>query len=77
MHKIAPGSISRLQALSALGPRFYRASVYVRRLETLGLVAATGRSDPSFVGVEYEIADAGCAELEEQYVSFPTRRIKS
>ncbi|MCJ2015826.1 hypothetical protein MKK84_00025 [Methylobacterium sp. E-065] len=67
MHKLAPTSISRLQALSALGPRFYKVSVYMRRLETLGLVAATGRSDPAANSVEYEITDAGCAELEERY----------
>ncbi len=77
MHKLAPNIISRLQALSALGPRFYRVSVYMRRLETLGLVAATGRSDSAFDGVEYKITDASCAELVEQYGSFPTRRIES
>ena len=77
MHKLGRTSLSRLQALSAMGPRFYRVSVYMRRLETLGLVAATSRSDPTFDGVEYKITDAGCAELEEQYGSFPARRIES
>ncbi len=67
MHKLAPGSLPRLQTLSTLGPRFYRASVYMRRLEKLGLVATTGRLDPAFNGVEYQITDAGCAELEKRY----------
>ena len=67
MHKLVPGSLSRLQALSTLGPRFYQVSVYMRRMETLGLVVATGRSDPGADSVEYEITDAGRAELEERY----------
>ena len=71
MHKLAPTSLSRLQALSTLGPRFYQVSVYMRRLETLGLVAATGRSDPAANSIEYEITDAGRAELEERYGSSP------
>ena len=71
MHKLAPGSISRLQNLSTLGPRFYQVSVYMRRLETVGLVAATGRSDPASDSVEYEITDAGRVELEERYGSSP------
>ncbi len=77
MHKLAPNIISRLRYLSTMGPRFYRASVYMRRMEKLGLVATTGRLDPAFDGVEYKITDAGCAELEVQYGSFPTRRIES
>ncbi|WP_267427564.1 hypothetical protein [Methylobacterium sp. GC_Met_2] len=71
MHKLAPTSLSRLQALSTLGPRFYQVSVYMRRLETLGLVAATGRSDPAADSVEYKITDTGRAELEERYGSSP------
>ncbi|WP_267427800.1 hypothetical protein [Methylobacterium sp. GC_Met_2] len=67
MHKLAPNSRSRLRSLSTLGPRFYQVSVYMRRLETLGLVAATGRSDPPVSSVEYEITDLGRAELEERY----------
>jgi len=67
MHKLAPNSLSRLQTLSTLGPRFYQVSVYMRRLETLGLVVATGQADPAADSVEYEITDAGRAELEERY----------
>jgi DNA-binding PadR family transcriptional regulator len=69
MHKLAPTSLYRLRTLSTAGPRFYRVSVYMRRLETLGLVAATGRSDPTADSVEYTITDAGRAELEERYGS--------
>jgi len=67
MHKLPPASLYRLRTLSAAGPRFYQVSVYMRRLETLGLVAATGRSDPAADSVEYRITDAGCAELVERY----------
>ena len=67
MHKLPPTSLYRLQMLAQTGPRFYQVSVYMRRLETLGLVAATGRTDPSADGVEYQITDAGQAELEERY----------
>jgi hypothetical protein len=67
MHKLAPNSLSRLQILATLGPRFYQVSVYMRRLETLGLVEATGRADPAADSVEYRITDAGCAELQERY----------
>ena len=67
MHKLAPNSLSRLRSLSTLGPRFYQISVYMRRLETLGLVVSTGRSDPAADSVEYEITNAGRAELEERY----------
>jgi len=71
MHKLAPNSLCRLQTLSTLGPRFYQVSVYMRRLETFGLVAATGRADPAADSVEYEITDAGRAELEERYGPSP------
>lgn len=67
MHKLAPGSLYRLQTLAQNGARFYQVSVYMRRLETLGLVVATGRTDPSADSVEYRITDAGRAELEERY----------
>lgn len=71
MHKLAPSSLSRLQSLSTLGPRFYQVSVYMRRLETLGLVVATGQAHPAADSVEYEITDAGRAELEERYGPSP------
>ena len=67
MHKLAPGSLYRLQLLAETGPRFYQISVYMRRLETLGLVVNTGRTDPTVDSVEYRITDAGRAELEERY----------
>jgi hypothetical protein len=35
MHKLAPGSLYRLQLLAENGARFYQVSVYMRRLETL------------------------------------------
>ncbi|MCJ2070848.1 hypothetical protein MKK75_18985 [Methylobacterium sp. J-030] len=67
MHKLPPTSLYRLQMLAETGPRFYQVSVYMRRLETLGLVAATGRTDPSADSVEYRITDAGQADLKERY----------
>ena len=67
MHKLPPGSLYRLQLLAETGPRVYQVSVYMRRLETLGLVVGTGRTDPSADSVEYSITDAGRAELEERY----------
>lgn len=67
MHKLAPNSLYRLRNLAETGPRSYQISVYMRRLETLGLVEATGKSDPSADSVEYRITDAGRAELEERY----------
>jgi hypothetical protein len=67
MHKLAPASLYRLQTLAQTGARFYQVSVYIRRLETLGLVVATGRTDPSADSAEYRITDVGRAELEERY----------
>ncbi|MCJ2052098.1 hypothetical protein [Methylobacterium sp. J-070] len=67
MHKLPPASLYRLQILAQTGARFYQVSVYMRRLEVLGLVAATGRTVPERDSAEYEITDAGRAELEERY----------
>jgi hypothetical protein len=67
MHKLAPGSLYRLQLLAENGARFYQVSVYMRRLKTLGLVVGTGQADPSSDSIEYRITDAGRAELEERY----------
>jgi len=67
MHKLAHASLYRLQTLAQTGARFYQVSVYIRRLETLGLVVATGRTGPSADSAEYKITDVGRAELEERY----------
>jgi hypothetical protein len=67
MHKLAPNSLARLRNLAVTGPRFYQISVYMRRLETLGLVVATGRATPAEDSVEYEITAAGRQELIERY----------
>ena len=67
MHKLAPNSLYRLRNLAANGPRFYQISVYMRRLETLGLVVATGRARPAEDSVEYAITPAGHQELIERY----------
>ncbi|MCJ2054684.1 hypothetical protein [Methylobacterium sp. J-070] len=67
MHKLPPASHYRLQPLAQTGARFYQVSVYMRRLEVLGLVAATGRTVPERDSAEYEIIDAGRGELEERY----------
>jgi predicted ArsR family transcriptional regulator len=67
MHKLAPTSIYRLQTLAQTGARFYQVSVFMTRLETLGLVVATGRTGPGRDSVEYKITDAGRAELLERY----------
>jgi hypothetical protein len=71
MHKLPPGSLYRLQTLATVGPRFYQVTVYVRRLETLGLIVATGRADPEAKSAEFEITHAGRAELIERYGSGP------
>ncbi|MCJ2139578.1 hypothetical protein [Methylobacterium sp. E-066] len=67
MHKLAPNSLYRLRNLATTGPRFYQISVYMRRLETLGLVVTTGRAIPAEDSVEYEITPAGHQELIERY----------
>ena len=67
MHKLAPTSLYRLQTLAQAGARFYQVTAYMRRLEVLGLVAATGRTDPEKDSAEYEITDAGRAELQERF----------
>ena len=72
MHKLAPTSLYRLQTLAQTGARFYQVTAYMRRLEVLGLVVATGRTDPQADSAEYEITAAGQAELEERYGSSST-----
>lgn len=67
MHKLPPGSLYRLQALAQTGASFYKVTAYMRRLEVLGLVVATGRTDPKTGCSEYKITDAGRAELKERY----------
>ena len=67
MHKLAPTSLYRLQTLAQTGARFYRVTAYMRRLEVLGLVAATGRTDTDRDSAEYEITDAGRSELQERF----------
>lgn len=67
MHKLAPASLYRLQTLAQTGARFYQVTAYMRRLEMLGLVAVTGRTDPDRDSAEYQITDAGRAELQERF----------
>lgn len=67
MHKLAPNSLYRLRNLAEAGPRFYQVSVYMRRLETLGLVASTGRASPAEDSIEYKITAAGREELIDRY----------
>jgi len=67
MHKLAPTSLYRLQTLAQTGPRFYQVTAYMRRLEVLGLVAASGRTDPERDSAEYQITDAGRVELQERF----------
>jgi chromosome segregation and condensation protein ScpB len=67
MHKLAPTSLYRLQTLAQAGARFYQVTTYMRRLEVLGLVAATGRTDPAAKSIEYQITDAGRVELQERF----------
>ena len=47
--------------------RFYQVTAYMRRLEVLGLVVATGRTDPGAKSAEYQITGAGQAELQERF----------
>jgi DNA-binding PadR family transcriptional regulator len=77
MHKLAPTSLYRLQTLAQTGARFYQVSVYMRRLEVLGLIEATGRADPEKDSAEYRITDSGRAELEERYGPSSTTPIES
>lgn len=67
MHKLPPTSIYRLQSLAVAGPRFYQANAFTRRLEVLGLIVATGRTDPRERTSEYSITEAGRAELVDRY----------
>jgi hypothetical protein len=67
MYKLPPGSLYRLRTLAETGARFYQVSGYMRRMEVLGLVVATGRTDPDTRNVEYRIIDAGQAELKERH----------
>jgi DNA-binding PadR family transcriptional regulator len=76
MHKLPPASLYRLQTLAQTGARFYRVTAYMRRLEVLGLIAATGRATPISDSAEYTITDAGRAELEERYGPASTKPIQ-
>ncbi|GJE11076.1 hypothetical protein FOHLNKBM_2114 [Methylobacterium longum] len=69
MHKLAPTSLYRLRTLAQTGGRFYKPSDYTRRLEALGLITATGQTDPKARSAEYRITAAGQAELERRYGS--------
>jgi hypothetical protein len=71
MHKLSPTSIYRLRSLAAAGPRFYQANAFTRRLEVLGLIDATGRSNPRDRTAEYRITEAGRAELLDRYGPSP------
>lgn len=77
MYKLPPGSLYRLRTLAQTGARFYQVSGYMRRMEVLGLVVATGRTDPDSKNVEYRITDAGRAELEERHGLFSPRSFDS
>ncbi len=76
MFRLPPTSMYRLQTLAQTGPRFYQVTAYMRRLEVLGLVAATGRTDPGKKAVEYWITDAGRAELQQRFGPFSTTPIE-
>ena len=67
MHKLPPGSLYRLQTLAQTGANYYKVTAYMRRLEVLGLVVATGGTDPEKDSNEYRITDAGRTELKERY----------
>jgi hypothetical protein len=73
MYKLPPASLYRLRLLAETGPRFYPVTAYMRRLEVLGLVAPTGRTDLDKNSAEYEITNAGRAELEDRYGPASTR----
>lgn len=73
MHKLAPASLYRLETLAQTGARFYQVTVYMRRLEELGLIEATGRTEPEKDSAEYRITEAGRAELEKRYGSSSTK----
>ncbi len=60
-------SLYHLRLLTADGPRFYKVTAYLRRLEALQLIVATGQTDLTMDSIEYQITDAGQAELDERY----------
>lgn len=72
MYKLPPTSLYRLQTLAQTGARFYQVTAYMRRLEVLGLIATTGRTDTTVRSAEYRITAAGQAELDEHYGSSST-----
>ncbi|MCJ2041880.1 hypothetical protein MKK55_23405 [Methylobacterium sp. J-059] len=76
MHKLPPGSLYRLQTLAQTGASFYKLTAYMRRLEVLGMVVATGRTAPEKDLNEYRITDAGRAELKDRYDPPSTNPIK-
>ncbi|MCJ2102482.1 PadR family transcriptional regulator [Methylobacterium sp. E-046] len=76
MHKLAPTSLYRLQTLAQTGARFYQMSAFLRRLEVLGLVVTTGRTDPGTKSAEYQITDAGRIELQERFGSSSTPSVE-
>ena len=76
MHKLPPGSLYRLRTLAQMGARFYQVTAYMRRLEVLSLVAATGRTDLATKSAEYQITDAGRAELQERFGASSTTPIE-
>ncbi|GJE14619.1 hypothetical protein FOHLNKBM_5694 [Methylobacterium longum] len=77
MHKLPPTSLYRLQTLAQTGARFYQMTAFLRRLEVLGLVVATGRTDPGSKSAEYQITDAGRAELHERFGPSSTTPIEA
>ena len=76
MLKLPPASLYRLQTLAQTGARFYKVTAYMRRLEVLGLIVVTGRTDPGTDLNEYRITDAGRAELKERYATSPAEPSK-
>jgi hypothetical protein len=73
VHVVPPTSNYRLRSPATAGPRFYQVNAFLRRLEVLELVAATGRTDPEVRSMEYSITDAGLAELAERYEPDPPK----
>ena len=71
MHKLPPTSIYRLRSLAVAGPRFYQVNAFTRRLEVLGMIDATGRTNPQDRTAEYRITEAGRVELLDRYGSSP------
>ncbi|MHB2204915.1 hypothetical protein [Methylobacterium sp. CM6257] len=70
MKKLTPGDHYRLRMLMGR-PRLYRLNAVMKRLERLGLVAATGQSASNGEYAEYAITERGRSAVREAQADAP------